>query len=81
MDYGAYDGYERNGDFGCVVFPYGYTIGDDGDRLNLYYGAADTSDCLTRGSIREMLAWLKVSAATSREKTHRDESGDMIIHY
>jgi len=51
--------YERMGDVANVVFPCGYTIGDDGDKLFLYYGAADTSICLATGSIREMLAWLK----------------------
>lgn len=50
--------YEREGDVGNVVFPCGYTIGDDGDTINLYYGAADTSMALARGSIRELLGWL-----------------------
>jgi predicted GH43/DUF377 family glycosyl hydrolase len=50
--------YEREGDVGYVAFPCGYTVGDDGDTLNLYYGAADTSVALARGSIKEMLAWL-----------------------
>ena len=51
--------YERTGDVGDVVFPCGYTIGDDGDSLNLYYGAADTSIAVAHGSVREILAWLK----------------------
>lgn len=51
--------YERTGDVGDVVFPCGYTLGKDGDSLNLYYGAADTSIALAQGSVREMLAWLK----------------------
>lgn len=50
--------YEQNGDVNNVVFPCGYTIGPDGDTLNMYYGAADTSMALATGSIREMLAWL-----------------------
>lgn len=50
--------YERTGDVGDVVFPCGYTIGDDGDALHLYYGAADTSIALATGSIREILDWL-----------------------
>jgi predicted GH43/DUF377 family glycosyl hydrolase len=44
---------------GNVVFPCGYTIGPDPDRLNLYYGAADTSICLATGSIRRILDWLE----------------------
>lgn len=51
--------YERDGDVGNVVFPCGYTIGDDGDTLNLYYGAADTCMALAKGSIGHLLDWLK----------------------
>ncbi len=51
--------YERTGDVGDVVFPCGYTLADDGDTLNLYYGAADTAIALATGSVREMLGWLK----------------------
>ncbi|MCX6145499.1 MAG: hypothetical protein NTZ35_20005 [Ignavibacteriales bacterium] len=50
--------YEQRGDVGYVVFPCGYTIGPDGDAINIYYGAADTSIALATSSIREMLAWL-----------------------
>jgi len=50
--------YEREGDVGNVVFPCGYTLGPDGDAINLYYGAADTSVALATGSIRELLGWL-----------------------
>jgi predicted GH43/DUF377 family glycosyl hydrolase len=50
--------YEREGDVGNVAFPCGYTVGDDGDTLNLYYGAADTCVALAMGSIRRLLGWL-----------------------
>lgn len=50
--------YEREGDVGNVAFPCGYTIGDDGDTINLYYGAADSSMALATGSIRQLLRWL-----------------------
>jgi predicted GH43/DUF377 family glycosyl hydrolase len=50
--------YECSGDVANVVFPCGYTLGPDGDAINLYYGAADTSVALATGSIREILAWL-----------------------
>ncbi len=50
--------YEREGDVGNVAFPCGYTIGDDGDTIFLYYGAADTSMALATGSIRQLLHWL-----------------------
>ncbi len=50
--------YERVGDVGNVAFPCGYTLEPDGDGINLYYGAADTSVALATGSVRELLAWL-----------------------
>lgn len=50
--------YERFGDVNDVVFPCGFTIGPDGDTLNVYYGAADTSICLATGRIRTLLNWL-----------------------
>ena len=52
------ESYEQRGDVGNVVFPCGYTIGPDGDSINVYYGAADTSIALATGSIKEMLLWL-----------------------
>ena len=51
--------YERQGDVGNVTFPCGYTIGADGDTLNLYYGAADTCIALATASIRDLLQWLR----------------------
>ncbi len=60
--------YERNGDVGYVVFPCGYTISDDRDTINLYYGAADTSIGLARGSIRGILNWLKENAPPECER-------------
>lgn len=55
--------YEHVGDVGGVVFPCGYTLDDDGDGLNLYYGAADTSICLARGRVSALLAWLDAHPA------------------
>jgi len=46
--------YERCGDVQDVVFPCGYTIGADGDTINLYYGALDSSIALAHGSIRSL---------------------------
>ena len=51
--------YELVGDVSQVVFPCGYTIGDDGDAINLYYGAADTSVALATGRVSEIMDWLK----------------------
>jgi len=50
--------YERDGDVGNVAFPCGYTLDPDGDTINLYYGAADTSVALASGSVRHLLSWL-----------------------
>jgi len=61
---GPEESYERHGDVGYVVFACGYTIGDDGDTINLYYGAADSCIGLAQGSIQEILAWLKKDGTT-----------------
>ena len=50
--------YEREGDVDNVVFPCGFTCAADGDTINLYYGAADTSIGLATSSIRSLLDWL-----------------------
>jgi predicted GH43/DUF377 family glycosyl hydrolase len=50
--------YEREGDVGYVTFPCGATVGDDGDTVHLYYGAADTSVALATGSVEQLLEWL-----------------------
>ena len=52
-------------DVGNVAFPCGYTLGPDGDAINLYYGAADTSVALATGSVRELLSWLDKHAGGS----------------
>jgi predicted GH43/DUF377 family glycosyl hydrolase len=50
--------YETTGDVNNVTFPCGYTVGADGDTLNLYYGAADTCIAVATGSIAGILRWL-----------------------
>ncbi|MBZ0120914.1 MAG: hypothetical protein K8H88_28225 [Sandaracinaceae bacterium] len=55
--------YEREGDVPNVAFPCGTTIGADGDEIFLYYGAADTSIALARGSIRALLRWLDTNSS------------------
>jgi predicted GH43/DUF377 family glycosyl hydrolase len=61
--------YERHGDVQDVVFPCGYTVATDGDSINLYYGAADSSIALAHGSIRSLLSWLDANG-------HSEHSGD-----
>ena len=58
--------YETHGDVANVTFPCGYTIGADGDTLNLYYGAADTCIALATGSISEILQWLDTQGSQPR---------------
>ena len=58
--------YECAGDVGNVVFSCGCTLGDDGDTLNVYYGAADTSIALATGSIRNLLKWLDAHGSAER---------------
>lgn len=59
--------YECHGDVDKVAFPCGYTIGADGDTINLYYGAADTSIALATGSIAELLQWLDSYGSSCRQ--------------
>jgi len=56
--------YERQGDVPNAVFPCGVTVGDDGDTILLYYGAADTSIAVATASISALLRWLAVHADT-----------------
>jgi predicted GH43/DUF377 family glycosyl hydrolase len=65
--FGPEAAYERLGDVKDVVFPCGQTIGEDGDSINLYYGAADSSMALATGSIRTLLAWLEANSRTAEE--------------
>jgi predicted GH43/DUF377 family glycosyl hydrolase len=61
--------YETTGDVNNVAFPCGYTVGDDGDTLTLYYGAADTSIAIATGSIKELLKWLSENSERSQSST------------
>ena len=50
--------YERIGDVDQVVFSCGWQLGEDGDTLRIYYGAADTSICVATASLAALLDWL-----------------------
>ena len=56
--FGPEEPYERQGDVADVVFPCGLTVGDDGDTIHLYYGAADTCIAVAISSIRALRRWL-----------------------
>jgi len=66
--------YEVQGDVGNVVFPCGTTLGDDGDTLLMYYGAADTSIGVARGSVRALLGWLDTNGTEECLAT-----GDQVV--
>ena len=63
--------YERLGDVQDVVFPCGYTVAPDGDTINLYYGAADSSIALAHGSIRSLLHWLDANGHSEHSSDRR----------
>src|SRR5882757_303245 len=63
--------YERRGDVQDVVFPCGYTVAEDGDTINLYYGAADSSIALAHGSIRCLLEWLDANGHSEQAHDRR----------
>jgi beta-1,4-mannooligosaccharide/beta-1,4-mannosyl-N-acetylglucosamine phosphorylase len=51
--------YEQVGDVQNVVFPCAALVDPAGDRLTVYYGAADTVVCLAHGHLSEILASLQ----------------------
>jgi predicted GH43/DUF377 family glycosyl hydrolase len=55
--------YERTGDVPNVVFPSGWVLDPSGERVLVYYGAADTVIGLATASLADLLATLDVSAA------------------
>ena len=57
--FGPHAPYERAGDVPDVVFPCGWILREDGDTLDMYYGAADTCICVATASLRELLEWLR----------------------
>jgi predicted GH43/DUF377 family glycosyl hydrolase len=57
--FGPEEDYERSGDVADVVFPCGMVLGEDGDTLRMYYGAADTCMGVATGSLDELLQWLE----------------------
>ncbi len=68
--------YEQIGDVGYVVFPCGYTIAPDGDTVNMYYGAADSSIALATTSITAMLEWLDTQPCPVVDTRNFDSAWD-----
>jgi predicted GH43/DUF377 family glycosyl hydrolase len=67
--------FERIGDVGQVVFPCGWTVDAARDRLNVYYGAADTSVGLATASLRAVLAYLDACPAPTGDAPSRPHEG------
>ncbi len=51
--------YEVTGDVPNVVFPNSIITKEDGDSIDLYYGAADTAVCMAKGKISEIVEYIK----------------------
>jgi len=56
--------YETEGFFGQVIFTNGQTV--DGDRITIYYGAADSVICAAEFSIAALLASLQTASGGGR---------------
>jgi predicted GH43/DUF377 family glycosyl hydrolase len=59
--FGPVTPYEMVGDVGRVVFPCGWTVDAEADRLNIYYGAADTVIGLATARLSEVLARVRAA--------------------
>ena len=57
--FGPTEPYERTGDVPGVVFPTGWVLGEDGDTLRMYYGAADSVVAVATASLAVLLAGLR----------------------
>jgi predicted GH43/DUF377 family glycosyl hydrolase len=44
----------------------------DGDTLNIYYGAADSSIALARASVSALLNWLDANGSSDRRQRAQD---------
>jgi len=65
--------YEVAGDVPDVVFPCGWLLGDDGDTLRMYYGAADSTVAVATASLSDLLDHLAGhgGAQTGRARSRR----------
>jgi predicted GH43/DUF377 family glycosyl hydrolase len=72
--FGPQADYERAGDVPDVVFPCGWILRDDGDTVDLYYGAADSVVGVATASLRALLGQLRThpSGTNGLELSHFD---------
>jgi CRP-like cAMP-binding protein len=67
--------YEREGDVGYVAFPCGYTLGDDGDAINLYYGArTPASRWRPAASRNSSIGWIGMAQRLSPTARHMTDT-------
>lgn len=71
--FGPEEPYERFGDVGNVVFPCGFVLGEDGETLRLYYGAADTVIGLMTARVSDLLVYLEKYGRTYVPRQARDQ--------
>jgi predicted GH43/DUF377 family glycosyl hydrolase len=72
--FGPSTAYERAGDVPDVVFPCGWILRDDGDTLDMYYGAADSAIGLATARLGDLVDHLR-SHPTDVER-HPSIGGD-----
>jgi len=51
--------YERIGDVSDVIFPSGAIVDEEKNRLNLYYGAADSTIAMATANLKELYEYIK----------------------
>ena len=55
------------------------TIGEDGDTINLYYGAADSCMALATGSIRALLGWLDLHCSFQQAQGRFNGNAKLVL--
>ena len=66
--------YERAGDVDQVVFPCGWVVDAETDRLLLYYGAADTAVAVASATFSDVLAYV-AACPQPRRRRASDQAG------
>jgi predicted GH43/DUF377 family glycosyl hydrolase len=68
--------YERAGDVSGVVFPDGWIVDEERDRLMLYYGAADSVTALATARLTDVLRY--VAAMPTRLHGRASDAGQVV---
>jgi predicted GH43/DUF377 family glycosyl hydrolase len=70
--FGPRESYELAGDIEQVVFPCGWILDEPTGRIDLYYGAADTTVALATAQLRDLLDYLRSSPVPEPRRRHTD---------